>query len=178
MFYTFAPIADSLSLTSQSFVPPIAEKRPSKERDRALQKTLVNFSKVGVIFGLILSGAVVCIPLISRFATSDPMVISLVKTVVPFVIGVCSVHAFVCAFEGFLLGRKDLAFVGKMYAAWFFIVPYFVLRVKKAALSGSHTVGLSSVWRVFLAYQFFRSMTWTVRVWILQRRTTREAESF
>jgi len=46
-----------------------------------------------------------------------------------------------------------------------------MLRVKKAALSGAANVGLSSVWRVFLAYQIVRATIWTARLSQLQRRS-------
>jgi len=174
LYYSFAPIADSLSLTAQSFVPPLAEKRPSQERARALQSTMGNFAKVGVIFSCILSLAVATIPLLSRFSTSDPAVVALVTKVTPFVVGSVLGHSFLCAFEGILLGRKDLAFVGKMYTAWFFLAPYFVLRVKKAALEGTKSIGLTNVWTVFMSYQLFRTMTWTARTLFLQRKTNRE----
>jgi hypothetical protein len=75
--------------------------------------------------------------------------------------------------KGFLLGCKDLNFLSRMYALYFIAMPYFMLRVKWASSLGQ-TVNLSSVWRVFLGYQFFRSTAWFCRLQILQRRTERE----
>jgi hypothetical protein len=58
-----------------------------------------------------------------------------------------------------------------MYAGYFFAMPFFMLRVKKAALSGNYKgIGLTSVWTVFVAYQAFRFSAWMIRVGFLQRR--------
>lgn len=177
LFYCLCPVADSLSLTAQSFVPAIQEKKASVERSKALKETAVNFAKAGAIFGGFMAVAVSCIPLLSGFFTSDIYVSSLVNMVAPLLICIFAVHGIVCSMEGILLGRKDLSFLGKMYAAYFAFVPYFMLRVKRAALSGTHNVNLTSVWKVFLSYQLFRCVVWLARVGLLQRRTHREAQA-
>jgi Na+-driven multidrug efflux pump len=175
LFYCLCPIADSLSLTAQSFVPSIAGKKPSKERSQALRQTTKNFFKVGGIFGSFMVGAVACIPFLSRFFTSDPAVVALVNMVAPWLFGVFAVHGMICAAEGLLLGQKDLGFLGSMYTAFFAVVPYFMLRVKSAALSGASNTDLTSVWRVFLGYQMFRFFAWISRVAMLQLRSERES---
>jgi Na+-driven multidrug efflux pump len=175
LFYCLCPIADSLSLTAQSFVPSIAGKKPSKERSQALRQTTKNFFKVGGIFGTFMVGAVACIPFLSRFFTSDPAVVGLVNMVAPWLFGVFAVHGMICAAEGLLLGQKDLGFLGSMYTAFFAVVPYFMLRVKRAALSGASNTDLTSVWRVFLGYQMFRFFAWISRVAMLQLRSERES---
>ena len=175
LFYCLCPINDSLSLTAQSFLPAISEKKASKEKAQALRQTGYNFAKAGGIFGAVSVALVSCIPLLSRFFTTDLYVASLVNMVAPYLIGFFSVHGIVCAMEGVLLGRKDLSFLGKMYAAFFGIVPYFMLRVKRAALAGTQGVNLTSIWRVFVGYQIFRVFAWSARAALLQRRANREA---
>lgn len=170
LFYCLCPIADSLSLTAQSFLPSISEKPPSTQRTLALRKTALNFIKAGVVFGASLVSAVSMIPLISGMFTTDPAVVSLVNSVVPFLMAFFTVHGTVCSAEGILLGCKDLGFLGKMYGFFFAAVPYLMLRVKKAALTGTRAVGLTSVWRVFVGYQLFRCAAWLSRVAILQRK--------
>ena len=177
LFYCLCPLADSLSLTSQSFVPAIFGKKDSEERARALRKLLVNFGKAAGAFGLILVAAGASVPLVSHFFTSDPIVVSHVNRVVPFLMGIFAVHGFVCAGEGILLGQKDLAFLGRMYAAFFTVVPLLMLRVKRAALTGSQAVDLTSVWKVFLGYQLFRAASWVSRVMVLQRRTEKKVKA-
>lgn len=173
LFYCLCPIADSLSLTAQSFVPSISEKKISKERSKALRQTMTNFFKAGGVFGGVMLGAVAFIPFLSRFFTTDPVVVAMVNSVAPLLLGVFAVHGMVCAAEGLLLGQKDLSFLGRMYAGYFAIVPYFMLRVKRAAMSGASGINLTSVWKVFLSYQLFRFVAWVGRVTILQRRTER-----
>jgi Na+-driven multidrug efflux pump len=170
LFYCLCPIADSLSLTAQSFLPAIAAKSPSRERSAALRQTVMNFVKAGAIFGGGLVGTVGAIPLISGMFTSDPAVIGLVNSVVPYLVGFFGLHGMVLASEGLLLGQKDLHFLGRMYAVFSIAVPYFMLDLKKVALAGTRPVDLTSVWTIFLGYQTFRAAAWLVRVAYLQKR--------
>ena len=174
-FYCLTPIADSLSLTAQSFIPGISERKASKERASALRKTGLNFMKAGGVFGAVMAVAIGLLPILSSFFTADPAVVSLVNSVVPLLMVFFSVHGVLCAAEGVLLGQKDLGFLGKMYGAYFFAVPFFMLRVKRAVLSGVQGINLCSVWTVFLGYQFVRLLAWVSRVEIIQRRTDRIA---
>jgi len=176
IFYCLCPIADSLSLTAQSFVPKISDKAPSREKAIALRKVLINFLKAGAVFGGTMMAAVSTIPLVSGFFTSDQAVISLVNSVVPLLLVFFGVHGFVCGTEGMLLGQKDLGYLGKMYAAFFAIVPYLMLKVKRKALAGTDAVGLTSVWTVFIGYQLVRCVLWLARSLLLQRRTDAEAK--
>jgi len=176
IFYCLCPIADSLSLTAQSFVPAISEKEASMEKAAAMKKILINFLKAGAVFGGSMMAGVCGIPLLTGFFTSDPVVINLVNSVVPLLLVFFGVHGFVCGTEGILLGQKDLGFLGKMYLSFFVAVPYVMLGVKKKALAGSKSVGLTSVWTVFIGYQLARCGFWLMRSAILQRRTSIEAK--
>lgn len=177
IFYCLCPIADSLSLTAQTFVPAISAKEASVEKATAMKKVIVNFLKAGGIFGAAMMAAVCGIPLINGFFTADQAVINLVNSVVPLLLVFFGVHGFLCAAEGILLGQKDLGFLGKMYASFFAAVPYLMLGVKKKALAGSKSVGLKSVWAVFIGYQLARCGFWLIRTAILQRRLNIEAKS-
>jgi Na+-driven multidrug efflux pump len=176
LFYCLCPVADSLSLTAQSFLPSISEREVSRERTLALRKTVMNFLKAGGVFGAAMMAAVSAIPLFTGFFTSDLTVVSMVNSVVPLLLAFFGVHGVLCSAEGLLLGQKDLNFLGKMYGAYFVVVPYFMLKVKRAALAGSTTANLVSVWSVFLGYQFFRAAAWLARVAVLQRRTNLDSE--
>ncbi|CAB9499466.1 Protein DETOXIFICATION [Seminavis robusta] len=177
VFYCLCPIADSLSLTAQSFIPGISEKKASKERADALRKTARNFLKAGGVFGAVMAAAIGLLPVMSGFFTGDPAVVSLVNTVVPILVAFFSVHGVMQATEGVLLGQKDLGFLGKMYGAFFVAVPFFMLRVKRAALAGVPGISIASVWSVFLAYQIFRVIVWVARVELIQKATDRAAAS-
>ncbi|KAL3928264.1 MAG: hypothetical protein SGBAC_012724 [Bacillariaceae sp.] len=174
LFYCLCPIADSLSLTAQSFLPAISERPASKERSAALKQTAKSFLKAGGVFGAGMMAVVSAIPLLTGFFTADPSVISLVNAVVPLLMAFFGIHGFLCSAEGLLLGQKDLNFLGKMYGAYFFVVPYLMLKVKAKALAGDLSVNLMSVWQIFLGYQVVRAATWLGRVFMLQRRTDRE----
>jgi len=170
-FYCLTPIADSLNLTAQSFIPGIFEKKRSAARAAALKEAKNNFLKAGLVFGAVMSTLVGMMPLLCKFFTADVSVLAEVFSAVPTMVLIFIVHGVICAAEGVLLGQKDLGFLGKAYASYFFAVPYFMLRVKKAALSGAANVGLKSVWKVFMLYQFFRASLWTIRLSQLQRRS-------
>jgi Na+-driven multidrug efflux pump len=124
-----------------------------------------------------LVGAVGTIPVLSPFFTSDPAVVALVNSVVPWLVGFFSVHGIVCAAEGMLLGQTDLSFLGKAYAGFFFAMPYLMLRFKKAALAGVSNVRLTSLWKLFFAYNAFRCALWVGRNAQLRLRTERKAEA-
>lgn len=175
LFYCLTPIADSLGLTAQSFLPAISGKKKSPERTAALKKTAQNFMKAGAAFGVAMMGAVSCIPLVSGYLTPDPAVIQLVNSVVPLLLVFFGTHGFVCSGEGLLLGQKDLNFLGRMYAIFFAAVPFLMLRVKRAALAGLPSGNLTSVWKVFIGYQLCRCTAWLTRIAILLRRSKNES---
>lgn len=175
VFYCLTPVADSLSLTAQSFVPAIYERSgKSMEGVKELKKTAINFITTGAIFGVFMAAVAICMPAFGRFFTTDASVIAQVSTVAPTLAAIFFVHGIVCSAEGVMLGQRDLSFLGRTYAAYFFTVPYFMLRVKKDALLGK-AVSLKSVWRVFLAYNYFRGALWILRCTILSRRRTKLA---
>lgn len=174
LFYCLTPVADSLNLTGQSFIPPIFAKKRSPARTAALKKVFYNFMKTAGIFGMFMAGSALSIPLMTGFFTSDPIVISQVNAVVPYLASCFMLHGFITAGEGVLLGQKDLGFLGKAYAAFFVGVPYFMLRVKKSAVAGLKNADLTSVWQVFLAYQVVRMTMFVLRPIQLQRRAAKK----
>jgi Na+-driven multidrug efflux pump len=174
IFYTLIPIADCLCLTAQSFLPGIVARKPSPERARAIRGLTQSLLKVAGLLGVFLASTVACIPFALQLFTTDPAVMILVRQIIPVLFIIFSLHGVFCGSEGILLGQRDLKFLERMYAAYFVVVPYLMLQVKKAAKTGAD-VGLSSVWNIFLGYQLFRIAAWVARVAWLQRRTDREA---
>lgn len=77
------------------------------------------------------------------------------------------------ASEGILLGQKDLNFVGSMYGSFFFAVPFFMLRVKKAAIAGLPGISLTTVWTIFVFYQAVRVSSFVARCNLVQQRSDR-----
>lgn len=217
VFYTLIPIADSLSLTAQSFLPSIVALPASWTKAVALQRTQLNLLKVAGMLGIFLSCLVSLLPAaLPVMFTTDPSVIATVKRIVPVLFCIFSLHGVFCGSEGILLGQRDLKFLGRMYAIYFAVVPWLMLRIKflarqsTAALAttktaavasamtessftvpllsvldsailgrrpadGNALVDLSTVWNLFLAYHFFRILTWLVRVIWLQGQHYREA---
>jgi Na+-driven multidrug efflux pump len=169
IFYTLIPIADSLSQTAQSFLPGILSVQASAEKSRTLRQTCLNLLKVAGLFGFALASTVACIPFSLPLFTTDQAVMTAVKQIIPILLLIFSVHGVFCGSEGILLGHRDLRFLGRMYALFFAVVPYLILRVKSAAQAGA-PVGLSAVWKLFLGYQLFRIMAWVTRVSVLQKR--------
>jgi len=170
VFYCLCPIADSLSLTAQSFIPSFLEKKGCSNWAPAFRKTILSFIKTGAIFGLFMSAAVGCSPAVSKYLTKDAMVLAKVKDVIPYLVGVFSIHGVVQAAEGILLGIKDLSFLGRLYGLFFAVVPWFMFRVKKASLAGTKNLGLPSVWKVFLGYQIIRCAIWVSRMFLMTRK--------
>jgi Na+-driven multidrug efflux pump len=175
VFYCLCPIADSLNLTAQSFIPGIHQRERDSIRAEALKKVTRNFFKAGIAFGGFCVGIVSLIPFFSHNFTSDPLVLAKVHSVVPLLAGIFSIHGLICAGEGLLLGQKDLGFLGKSYASFFFGVPYFMLRLKRVALGGVKAVGLGSLWEVFFCYQLVRLSLWGLRLHRLNKKAFKEA---
>ncbi len=174
VFYCLTPIADSLNLTAQSFIPGIFQKKKGPARTNALKKATSNFTKVAAMFGMASAAFVGLIPFFSSYFTSDPLVISQVNAVVPLLTGIFALHGFVCTGEGLLLGQRDLGYIGRSYFSYFFAVPYFMLRVKKMALAGNTSMNLNSLWEIFLGYQFVRVAAWAVRLRFLNKKSSEE----
>jgi len=99
-FYCLCPIADSLNLTAQSFIPGIFEKKKSIARAAALKLTKVNFLKAGLVFGCTMSCLVGMMPKLGKFFSSDVSVLAEVASAVPALVGIFSVHGLICAGEG------------------------------------------------------------------------------
>jgi len=173
-FCCLTPLVDALSQTAQSFVPTIFETPRSLVRTAALKKTYNNFFKAGGIFGSIILGLVTFIPFLSRFFTNDLSVIAKVHGAIPGLMAFFAFGGLMCVGEGMLLGQKDLKFLGRMYGAYFFIVPYIMLRLKKRALLGIQDVTIGTMWGVFSIYQCIRVAIWHVRLKLLQRKTERD----
>jgi len=175
-FLCFVPMADSLNLTAQSFVPGIYDSSSDGERkgvagvdatrirSKVMKDTVKHFIQAGGIFGLALAAVVSCMPLVSRFFTRDPAVIASVNLTTPYLALYCALAGVVCAGEGILLGRKDLKYLSQSFMAFFFVVPYFLLRLKTAVLNGAKDIGLDAVWRVFTVYQVIRCGMWLLRL--------------
>lgn len=176
LFYCLTPITDSLSLTAQSIIPGISERKSSRARAVALKESMKNLFIAGGIYAGAMISIVLSIPLLSRFFTSDPHVIMLVNSVVPLLVAFFGMDAVLMAAEGLLLGQKDLNYIGKMYGVFFFAVPYFMFRVKRAALAGNPTIKLTSVWTVFVMYEFARLTALVARALLVQRRSDLKAK--
>ena len=77
------------------------------------------------------------------------------------------------------MGQKDLGFLGKMYAGFFIFVPALMLQVKRAALAATDgaMINLTSVWKIMVGYQLFRSVAWSLRLKYLERKAELEYSS-
>jgi Na+-driven multidrug efflux pump len=175
IFCCLTPIVDGLSQVAQSFVPGVFEHEQSQERALALSKTIMNFRKVGAAFGGVLISLVACIPLISRYFTTDAMVLNRVNGALPGVALFLLVNGLMCAGEGSLLGQKDLHFLRNMYTVFFFTVPAWMLRLKHRSLLGIQEVSIGTMWAAFSMYNVIRTCIWHLRLAQLQRRTNRVA---
>lgn len=100
LFYCLTPVADSLNLTAQSFIPPLFEKKRNYSRAVALRKALNSFLSAAFLFGAALSCSVCAIPLFSNIFTTDALVMSQVISIMPYLFGVFAVHGIICAGEG------------------------------------------------------------------------------
>ena len=102
LFMCFIPICDSISLTAQSFMPGIFEKKDGSSYDRVLtmKKTILNFSRIGALYGALLFGLVLVVPFFSHLFTQDIQVQNCMKVTMPYVAGFFASSGLVCSGEG------------------------------------------------------------------------------
>ncbi len=101
IFCCLAPVVDALNQVAQSFVPGIFARKKSKERALALRRTSINFAKVGASFGAVIVGLVTFgVPFLSRFFTTDPMVLERVKNAIPGIAVFLGFDGLMCIGEG------------------------------------------------------------------------------
>lgn len=176
-FYALIPTAAALSQTAQALLPRIfastdLSENP-KEKTRVVGAALKSFTKAALLCGATLAAVVACIPLATKLLmTSDPAVLKIVNSVVPIHFVIFCLHGIFCAAEGILMAQKDLSFLGRMYALYFFVVPALMLRLKRQGAQ----LQLQSIWLVFLGYQLFRLSAWVGRVGWLFWKTQQEGE--
>jgi Na+-driven multidrug efflux pump len=174
IFCCLSPLVDALNTVAQSFVPSIFARPKSKQRALALRKTSLNFAKVGALAGLLIVTLVVGgIPSLSKLFTTDSRVLSRVTNAIPGIAITLGFDGLMSIGEGTLLGHKDLKYLRNSYACFFFLVPAFMLRLKRKALNGI-PVGLGALWGTFTVYQIVRTTMWLARVAYLQWKTESE----
>lgn len=177
VYYGLVPVAESLSLAAQNFVPSITEREgKAGEKSVAMRHLLKSFSKAAGLCGLLLATIMGTLPLYCGGFTSDATVRRLVTAVVPYIFVTCLKHGVFCTSEGILLGQKDLKFLGGQYGVYTFLIPYILLQVKKAALGGSTSVTLATVWQIFLSYDLFRTALMVGRIAWLERKRSNDNE--
>ncbi|GAX12630.1 hypothetical protein FisN_13Lh098 [Fistulifera solaris] len=172
IFYTLIPVADSLSLTAQAFLPKLIQSRDKS----ATQTFSLNLLKVAILCGAILGSIAASIPLALPLFTVDHFVMEQVRQITPILTLIFSLHGIFCGSEGLLLGRKDLMFLGRMYGIFFAVVPICMLQIKRAAKL-RRNVGLRTVWMTFLVYQLFRISLWVGRAKWLQDREVSDKDA-
>ncbi|GMH72161.1 hypothetical protein TrRE_jg12717, partial [Triparma retinervis] len=176
VFYTLTPIADSLSLTGQSFVPELFDNAASAALQEgfhggtgsAAAKKLAHYNvklwQTGLVFGLVMSLMALAVPHLSPLFTADPMVREAIFRIAPYMSLSFVVHGCVCAMEGVMLGTRDLRFLSQGYTAFFFLVPAVMLRIKRQALGGAKGVGPETLWKAFVGYNAVRATIWSLRM--------------
>jgi len=176
IFCCLAPVVDALNQVAQSFVPGIFARPKGRARANALRKTSINFAKVGALFGSAIVALVAGgVPILSRGFTNDPVVLSRVRNAIPGIAVFLGFDGLMCIGEGTLLGQKDLKFLRNMYASFFFLVPAFMLRLKRRALSGIE-VGIGTMWGTFSVYEVVRTILWLSRLVWLQCKMDKEVD--
>jgi len=152
----------------------IFEQPKTQERTTTLKKISRDFGAASGIFGIGMMGIVSVIPAIAHLFTKDPSVVSMVISIVPWLMANFAVHGFVCAGEGILLGQKDLSFLGRAFTGFFAVVPIIMLQTRKWF---GKNLALIDLWKVFVAYNVTRCFLWIGRILLLERRSVRELEA-
>jgi hypothetical protein len=82
-----------------------------------------------------------------------------VKPLAPYLLAGCFLTAPVAVAEGVLLAGRELKYLASVYLISTLLLPQGLLRIKK--FQGP----VSQVWGAFAAFQLFRALCFTGRIW-------------
>ena len=181
LLFFCSPFLEVISQTAQTFLPPFVapmeeyidrQSKRKKDFDPSNDKTVSSFrqasNKVGTtLLGLgIASAAVVAsaaslVPALgANVITSDGVVQTAVKPLAKYLWWSAFLWAPVAVSEGILLARRELKFLAGVYLMTTALLPPALLRVK-----GSSGGRVEQVWACFAAFQLFRSLLFTGKIW-------------
>ena len=165
-FFFWTPIGESISMTSQVFLPDVLakEKRtgvPARGAKRLLYA-------IGVSAGLVAAALAGLLPTKGgRLFTTDANVAALLGKTAPILGVSVSMHAIALTCEGMLLAQRDLGFLSSSYivttiaTAAFLLSPY-----KPTTLGGS--------WWILALFQGVRALQFSLRSMWLSVHSSRD----
>jgi Na+-driven multidrug efflux pump len=146
-FFLVAPFSEMASQTFQAFLPEI-EGSGGAASGKLLRRLQGSF------FALVVAVSAVgsLLPLFgARLFTSDVAVIAALKPLAPLLFMSAALHSLVCSAEGILFARRELGFLGKVYALSAVAMPYALITLKQKS------AGLPVIWTSFVMFQFVRA---------------------
>ena len=164
-------LGDVMSSVAQAYLPQYVVKSPSgglefnlKDAKPLIRKLLAMAFGVACVSNTI---AFSTLRLFPHWFTTDKAVAALMGRVVPWVAAGLAMHSTIVAMEGVLLAKKDIRWLMSMYAAGGVLTLAGTWSLAAGAASGR--IGLSAVWAMLTAYQFYRFVAFLWRVFIPSR---------
>jgi Na+-driven multidrug efflux pump len=165
-FFFWCPVGDSVGMTSQVFLPGILEEERKTGVPKRGAKRLL-FS-TGVLAGLVASVMAYLLP--SKGAalfTKDAQVAAALARTAPILGLSISMHAITLTCEGMLLAQRDLGFLSNSYITT-------TIATAALLLSPFRPVTLDGSWWILALFQLSRSLQFTLRNIVLNRRRERK----
>lgn len=184
LYFVFAPVGDALSQTVQTFVPRALSQDENSEqktpRKNKTQRIVAGPAARAVIDGALRAslalGAVDAllafgVPGLSpQVFSSDPDVISALRSTAPLMSISLLIHAACASLEGTMLALRDASFLSAVYATNSVIfVAAFVALAHVAA-------PLGTIWTCFFGYQVARFLALALRVVFTNRRPRNQVQ--
>jgi hypothetical protein len=153
-----ATFSETSSQTFQAFLPQFEYSTSVKTKQAAKQlvwKLQTFAASVGMGVATV-GGAVATFG--AGLFTADPAVAAALKPLALPLFLAAALHSLICSAEGVLLVRKDLGFLGKVYALSAVVMPLALLALKQQG------AGLLGVWVAFVGFQATRVVILNCRV--------------
>lgn len=160
MFFFLSPFTEVASQTAQVFLPAFEENRSKSAQWAAVTGRLVRRLQSLAVFSGVAVGAIgAVVPLcLGTLFTRDLAVLEALKPLALLLFASVGLHGFICSAEGVLLVRRELGFLGKIYATSAVLMPAWLLHLKRTGAS------LPAVWSAFVVFQLVRAVVLTWRV--------------
>eukprot|EP00639_Heterosigma_akashiwo_P032153 CAMPEP_0194734974 /NCGR_PEP_ID=MMETSP0296-20130528/71811_1 /TAXON_ID=39354 /ORGANISM="Heterosigma akashiwo, Strain CCMP2393" /LENGTH=315 /DNA_ID=CAMNT_0039643981 /DNA_START=74 /DNA_END=1021 /DNA_ORIENTATION=- len=161
----FCMFGDSFSQAAQAFLPTYNIKAATDIVAQETKKRVIGkILKIAAAFGAMNSFVTFLIPLKLPFLfTQDPLVITEMLKMAPFVSAHLFVHAFALTLEGVLISNKDFKFLAGQYGViGAVMLGYIFVASRWAALSGNV---IAAAWGGLFSYTSMRLAIFSGRIW-------------
>ena len=162
-FFLLATFSEISSQTFQAFLPSFesSSAASSQSSPRNSQRLVIRLQSFALSVGIVVAAIGGMLPLFGAgLFTRDAAVAAALRPLALPLFAAAALHAAVCSAEGVLLVRRELEFLGKVYAASAILMPAALMAIKRK------NAGLGAIWGAFVVFQAARAaiLNWRVHM--------------